>query len=217
MLIFVLFMLSSTAFDGLHETVVWNRLFWLDLYHGFLQYRLGSNPLAAFPAMRELFLYWQSFWLLVTPFLYCAVYLAFIAVARWVTRSPGPLRELALHFALPLLPIVLVYNITHYYTLIQSQGVKIVSLASDPFGWGSNWFGTADWLQRTIIPDAGTVWHVQVGLIVIGHIVSVYLSHRVALRVFPTHRQAVLSQLPILVLMVVFTTVGLWILSQPMK
>jgi hypothetical protein len=216
-LLFILFMLSSTAFDGLRETLVWNRLFWVELYHSALQAWVGSNPLAAFPAMTRIFLVWQSFWLLLSPFIYLAVYGLFLWLTRQMTRSALSLRELALHFALPLLPIALVYNITHYYTLVQTQGIKIVSLASDPFGWGSNWFGTANWLQRTIIPDAGTVWHVQVGLIVAGHIVSVYLSHRVALQVFPTHRQAVISQLPMLALMVIFTTVGLWILSQPMK
>lgn len=217
MLVFVLFMLSSTAFDGLRETAVWQRLFWLDLYHAGLRDWVGHNPLAAFPAMTRLYLLWQTFWLLVSPFLYLAVYLLFIAIAKWFTRSRLSLRELCLEFALPLLPIALVYNITHYYTLIQSQGVKIISLASDPFGWGWDLFGTAQWMRYTIVPDAGTVWHVQVVLIVLGHIVSVYLSHRVALRLFPSQRLAVISQVPMLLLMVIFTTVGLWILSQPLK
>jgi hypothetical protein len=60
------------------------------------------------------------------------------------------------------------------------------------------------------------VWHTQVWLILFGHIVSVYLAHLEALRVFPTRRQATLSQLPMLLLMVGFTTIGLWILSQPL-
>jgi hypothetical protein len=41
------------------------------------------------------------------------------------------------------------------------------------------------------------------------HIVSVYLAHVEALRVFPDTRRAVLSQLPMLLLMVIFTTLGL--------
>ena len=217
LLVFVLFMLSSTAFDGLREAMVWQKFFWVDLYRGFLQEWAGANPLAAFPILSRVFLYWQTFWLMASPFLYLGLYLVFIALARLLTGGSRPLRDLAMQFALPLLPIALVYNVTHYYTLIQTQGVKIVSLASDPLGRNWNLFGTAHWLRRTIIPDAGTVWHVQVGLIVFGHIVSVYLAHLVALRIFPTRRQAVLSQLPMLVLMVIFTTVGLWILSQPIK
>jgi hypothetical protein len=49
----------------------------------------------------------------------------------------------------------------------------------------------------------------------IGHILGVYLSHLEALRVFRGTRRAVVSQLPMLFLMIVFTTVGLWILSRP--
>lgn len=216
MLVFTLFMLSSTAFDGLRETVVWQRLFWLDLYQAGLKHWVGSNPLAAYPAMRVLFLYWQSFWLLISPFVYLAMYLLFVWLMRLGARTDHSVRTLALRFAPTLLPIALVYNVTHYYTLIQTQGVKIISLASDPFGRGWNLFGTAHWLQRTIVPDLGTVWHVQVGLIVFGHIVSVYLAHQVALRCFDNHRRAVISQLPMLALMVLFTTAGLWILSQPL-
>ena len=61
------------------------------------------------------------------------------------------------------------------------------------------------------------VWHTQVALILFGHIVSVYLAHVVALRVFATRRHAMLSQLPMLCLMVFFTVAGLWILSQPLQ
>ena len=216
-LLFILFMLSSTAFDGLHETAVWQRIFWVDLYHGFLNQWVGSNPLAAFPQMSKLLLLWQSFWLLVSPFLYLLVYVLCLWCMRWVAASQLSLRELALAFAPTLLPIALVYNISHYYTLIQTQGVKIVTLASDPFGRRWDLFGTGDWLQRTIIPDAGTVWHAQVGLIVVGHIVSVYVAHKLALQLFPTQRQAILSQLPMLLLMVLFTVAGLWIMSEPIK
>ena len=60
------------------------------------------------------------------------------------------------------------------------------------------------------------VWHVQVGLILLGHVVSVYVAHRIALRVFETRRQALISQLPMLLLMMAFTVAGLWILAQPL-
>lgn len=216
-LLFILFMLSSTAFDGLHETVVWQRLFWVDLYHSLLAQWLGANPLAAFPQMSKLLLLWQSFWLLLSPFIYWLILILCLWCMRWAATSPLSLRALALAFAPTLLPIALVYNISHYYTLIQTQGVKIVTLASDPFGRGWDLFGTGNWLQGTIIPDAGTVWHVQVGLIVLGHIVSVYMAHKLALQLFPTQRQAILSQLPMLLLMVLFTVAGLWIMSEPIK
>ena len=216
LLLFVLFMLSSTAFDGLRATVFWYKLFWGDA-SGLLTQWLGRPPIYAFVQLRPWYLAYDTFWLLVSPFIYLAVYLLFIWLAKRFTRSRRSLHELALAFAYSLLPIALVYNITHYYTLILTQGVKIVSLLSDPFGWGWNLFGTAGLLRAPILPEMGTVWHTQVGLIVFGHIVSVYLAHVEALRLFPSRGKAVLSQLPMLVLMMLFTVVGLWIMLQPIS
>lgn len=216
LLLFILFMLSSTAFDGLRESAVWTNLFWVDIYQ-WLKPWLDVNPTQSYAMLRPLYLSWQTLWLLLSPFIYLGLYALFVGLAKWLTRSPLSLRELLLRFAYSLLPIVLVYNITHYYTLILTQGVKIIPLLSDPFGLGWNLFGTATLLRAPIIPDVGWVWHTQVGLILFGHIVSVYIAHQEALRTFATQRQATLSQLPMLVLMVCFTTIGLWILSQPVK
>ena len=44
-----------------------------------------------------------------------------------------------------------------------------------------------------------------------------YLAHVEALKVFATPRKALTSQLPMLVLMMIFTTLGLWILSLPIS
>ncbi|HUR41010.1 MAG TPA: hypothetical protein VM240_07540 [Verrucomicrobiae bacterium] len=215
LLLFVLFMLSSTAFDGVRETVPWKQIFWTDLYQ-VLKPWLAADPGQTYSTLRKIHLGTQTLALVLSPFLYLAMYLACIALAKAVTRSPLPLRELALRFAFALLPIALVYNITHYWTLILTQGLQIVRLVSDPFGFGWNLFGTAGWLATPMIPNPSVVWHTQVWLILFGHIVSVYLAHIEALRVFPTRRQATLSQLPMLLLMMAFTTIGLWILAQPL-
>ena len=216
LLVFLLFMLSSTAFDGLSATQTWFELFWLDPT-GVLQSWVGKPPVLAYPTLLPAYKAFATLCLLLSPFLYLAVYLAFVALAKLIARSPRPLMELALRFGYSLLPIVLVYNLTHYYTLILTQGVKIVSLLSDPFGWGWNLFGTAQLFRAPILPDMGLVWHSQVGLILFGHIASVVVAHLEALRVFPTRRAALLSQLPMLALMVLFTAAGLWILAQPLQ
>jgi hypothetical protein len=216
LLLFVLFMLSSTAFDGIKDTVFWVRLFWKHLFHAVLPLT-GSTLIEAYPAFKQAYAVWQAGALVLSAYLYLGVYLAFIWLAKKLTRVGMPVQTLALRFAFSLIPIALVYNITHYYTLIATQGTQIVRLVSDPFGFGWNLFDTRLWLLRPIILDAGTVWHTQVWLILFGHIVSVYLAHVEALRVFPTQRQATLSQLPMLLLMVAFTTIGLWILGQPIS
>lgn len=216
LVIFILFMLSATAFDGLRSTVPWFRLFWTDPF-GIIQGWVGEPPLYAFVKLRPFYLAYETIWLLLSPLLYFACYALFVWLGRAMARSQVPMRQLLLDFSFSLLPIALVYHVTHYYTLLLSQGVKIVSLLSDPFGWGWDLLGTAQFWRAPILPDMGTVWHTQVGLILFGHVVSVYLSHQQALRSFGSARAAVMSQLPMLVLMVLFTTAGLWILAQPIQ
>jgi hypothetical protein len=214
LLVFVLFMLSSTAFDGAHDTLPWVNIFWKRLWpliEGVVM-RLSAHPYAA---SVEFFYAWQWGMLALSPFIYLGVYLFFIVLTKKVTRSDASVRELALRFAFMLVPIAFVYNITHYYTLLLTQGPSLAKLISDPFGRGWNLFGTRDLPVDGLIPSAGSVWHTQVWLILFGHIISVYVAHLEALRLFPTNRKAALSQIPILFLMVLFTTVGLWILSLP--
>ena len=122
---------------------------------------------------------------------------------------------MALRFAFTLIPIAFVYNMTHYYAELFTQGVLIARMISDPFNLGWNLFGTDNLFRDPVVLDAGAVWHTQVALILFGHIVSVYLAHAEALKVFPERRYAAFSQVPMLVLMVSLTTIGLWILSLP--
>ena len=210
LLLFVLFSLSSTAFDGLHETLPWVEIFWKSIYP-MLVASFGRTYLFWI----DFFYYWQWAMLVVSPFAYLAIYMFFIWIAKVAAGCAASLRALSLDFALALVPIAFVYNVTHYYTLLASQGVKVVRMISDPFGFGWNLFGTARLDVDSVIIDAGSVWHTQVGLILLGHIIGVYLAHVVALRTFTNPRRAVLSQLPMLLLMVLFTTMGLWILSLP--
>jgi uncharacterized membrane protein YfcA len=55
---------------------------------------------------------------------------------------------------------------------------------------------------------------VAVVAIVIGHVVAVSVAHIIALREYSNRRVALRSQVPMLILMVVYTMVGLWIIAQ---
>ena len=212
LLLFVLFMLSSTAFDGVHETRPWVLLFWKGIYPPLA--RVIAQPYLFFV---DIYYYWQWAMLFLSPFLYLAIYLLFVWIMKIVTGSQSSVRELALQFAFSLIPIAFVYNVTHYYTLLVGQGPAILTMISDPFGAGWDLFGTAHSYRAPIVLLADGVWHTQVGLILFGHIVSVYLAHVQALELFPKGKQGVWSQLPMLVLMVLLTTIGLRILSLPIS
>jgi len=214
MLLFIMLMMSSTAYDGLRITAIWAELFWVDLYAA-LKPWAGSDPIAAYHFMKPLHAFWSTSALLLSPLLYLGVYLSFIGLMKLLTRTTISLRELAFRFGPSLLPIALVYHAAHYYTLVLTQGTKVTALLSDPFGWGWDLFGTAYQLRENWILDAAYIWHSQLALIVGGHIISVYIAHLVALEIFPQRRQAAISQLPMLMLMMLFTAGGLWILAQP--
>jgi hypothetical protein len=67
-----------------------------------------------------------------------------------------------------------------------------------------------------VMLSAGVVWISQVVLIVAGHVVGVLVAHIEAVRIFPSTRDATVSQLPMLFLMILFTVAGLKILSMPL-
>jgi len=65
------------------------------------------------------------------------------------------------------------------------------------------------------LAQASTVWFLQIVLIVLGHVIAVYLSHLRAGERFRTAQRALLSQYPMLILMVIYTMTSLLILAQP--
>ena len=125
-----------------------------------------------------------------------------------------PLRELARRFAPSLAPIALAYVVAHYFSLAVFQGQAVSYLASDPLGEGSDIFGTAGGSIDYGAISTNTIWYVQVGALVTGHVAGLTLAHDRALVVFRKLREATRSQYFMLVVMVVFTTAGLWLLSS---
>jgi hypothetical protein len=211
--VFVLFMLSSTTYDAIHETFFWVSLYWQRLLP-LLQPLWGDDVIQAQTAVTGWYVVYQRLGLVISPFLYLLFYLLVLACARVITKTRVPLSVLVSRFALSLVPIALVYHATHYYTVLITQLPSLLHLASDPFGWGWRLFPAATNPQVPL--DMGFIWHTQVILMLGGHVVAVYLAHMMALVAFRSHAHGVLSQIPMLVLMVVYTCVGLWALSLPL-
>jgi hypothetical protein len=121
--------------------------------------------------------------------------------------------ELARRFAHTLVPIAFAYALAHYFSLLVYNGQAVASLISDPLGNGSNIFGTASaQIDYGVISGKG-IWYVQVGALVTGHVSGLILAHDRALTVYNRVRDATRSQYWMLVVMVGFTSLGLWLLS----
>ena len=207
---FVLLVLATVTFDGISETPPWaSAIDWL----------------AHSPSVRPLLLWLgdsgvdilmaaNTLGLLLTALLFFTV---FAAVCRLSALIGGGVSggQAMRAFALSFLPIAIAYHAAHYLSYLLLAGQLAIPLASDPFGWGWDLFGTRGRTIDISVISMKTVWYIAVVAIVIGHVISVTLAHIEALRLFPTRRAALLSQLPMLALMVAFTSTSLWILSQP--
>ena len=122
--------------------------------------------------------------------------------------------RLANAFVHSLVPIALAYVAAHYFTLLLFQGQALGYLASDPLGDGSDLFGTADsQIDYTLIGGEAT-WYWQVGFVIAGHVAALILAHDRALALYDENRLAVRSQYWMLAVMVGFTSLALWLLSQ---
>lgn len=110
-----------------------------------------------------------------------------------------------------IVPIIVGYVIAHYFSFLIFQGQQAIILLSDPLGTGANLFGTATrGVDYTLLPQSATAL-VEVIAIVGGHIVGVVSAHDRAVALLP-RRQAIMGQLPLLVLMIGYTVGGLVLL-----
>lgn len=200
-LAFVAVMLGSVAFDGFSRTT-----WWQERRYSAVEPFLGDSPALA-DAVGGL----VNFAGLIAAIAFVALaYVVAVRAARALTTTD---LDLADAFLASLIPIALVYAVAHYFSLLVLQGQFAVPLASDPFGWGWDLFGTA-----AVQPDLGvlspnTVWYTQVGALVAGHVAGLVLAHDRAVALFRSGAAALLAQYPLLALMVVYTVGGLWLLS----
>lgn len=205
MMVLVIVLLATVTFDGLLETRLWTHILDRTLT-GEIRW-VGSAALVLFSAG------------------FLSIYLFFSALmCRFARRygennGVGRLKstlDVASVFVLTLVPIAIAYHLAHYLSYLVITGQYLIPRMSDPFGYGWDLFGTADYKVDIGLLSARIAWYVAVTFVVLGHVFAVYLAHVVAHRTFGGGRAALLSQVPMVVLMVLYTMVSLWILAQPM-
>lgn len=193
-------MLGTTFFDGFSRTSIWQN-----------RYYQVQVDLLDKPSLADLVGQLMS----VGGMLACVAFvgLSFRLAVRG-TESIAGRRPLSPEFVDSLIPIALVYIIAHYFSLLLYQGEVGVKLLSDPWGRGWDLFGTHDFQPDFTFLTPHTIWYVQVAALVIGHVAGLAIAHDRAVGLFHTPRMALWTQYPMLVLMVLFTVGGLWVLSQ---
>jgi hypothetical protein len=121
--------------------------------------------------------------------------------------------QLTRAFAHTLAPIGFAYVLAHYFSLLIWQSQAMVYLSSDPLGNGANLLGADSFQINYHVISYAAIWYVQVAALLAGHVGGLTLAHDRALAMYSDPREAVRSQYWMLVVMVAFTSFGLWLLS----
>ena len=201
-IVFVAVMIGSTSFDGFSRSSVWQNVL-SDLRTAVRDQPLWLIDLATTAANIAALAMFVG--------LVLGTYVAAVEGARLLVHAP---RSLVPDFVLPLVPISFAYLVAHYFSSFLIDGQFVWSLISDPFGRGWDLFGTVDFAPNLAIVTPETVWYVQVGALVVGHVCGLAVAHDRAVALFENRRDALRSQYPMLGLMVLYTVGGMWLLSQ---
>ncbi len=200
---FLLLALSTVSFDGFMRTFAWLGA-------------IGVNPLE-FPGrsavVRENTAGMAlAFLALSSAYLFCVWLGQRLAGANGFWHAAGAL-------VWSIAPIALAYHFSHYLVSLVLYGQYALAAVSDPLSNGANLFGTAGYHvlagATSGYESAWVVWNLQAAAIVLGHVLAVAMAHAAAFRLHGDARRAALSQLPLAVLMIGYTVLGLWLLSSP--
>ena len=118
-------------------------------------------------------------------------------------------------YAYSLIPVALFYHLAHNCMHFFMEGQNLIPLLSDPFGWGWNLFGTSEKTYRPLL-GLPSIWVVQMMMIVVGHVYGVLIADKISLKLFVQQRQRILSLVPLLILMVLYSSISIWLIAQPM-
>ncbi|MDX6743285.1 hypothetical protein [Actinocorallia sp. A-T 12471] len=136
--------------------------------------------------------------------------IAIVAATYWLcTRPIG--RTAPGELAHSLIPIAVGYLVAHYFSLLFYSGQSTYLLWSDPFGTNADYLGVGDYAVDFELLPVWLLAVVRAGGVVVGHVLGVFSAHDRAVALLPT-RRALTGQLPLLLLMVVYTVGGLFLL-----
>jgi hypothetical protein len=185
---FVVALLWGTTFDGFVATGGWRTL--VDPVVG-----LGVPPLVAYLGG-----------LAGGYALFVGVYWAAADYSRRSADTYLAAATLSRRFAPPLLAIAAGYHLAHYLGYFLQLSPALVATAAAPLT-----------LQQTVPVGVTPEWFGAVPLasVLLGHMLAIWAAHATAFDLFAGRLQAIRSQYPYILVMVVYTMSSLWIVAQP--
>ncbi|MEP4198664.1 MAG: hypothetical protein ABJL99_23825 [Aliishimia sp.] len=202
--VFAITLLATGSFDGINETFWWLA-------------QIDVNPLE-FPG-RSAVVTPTLIGLLIAVFGLLLCFGITVWLGVWLARDMTQFRPAFTSFALSLLPIAFVYHVAHYLPSFLVSVQYGVAAISDPLAQGDDFLGIQPFYVTTgffnVMETVRVIWLTQAGLVVLGHVGSVILAHRLAVNIFPEGRRALFATLPLSGFMIAYTFLGLWLLAAP--
>ncbi|WP_254537713.1 hypothetical protein [Halomarina litorea] len=185
---FVVALLWVTTFDGFVSTPAWRSL---------------ARPVvdAGVPA---LLVYALALVVGFTGFL--VAYRLAARRARETAETYVSARFIAGWFVPSLLPIAAGYHLAHFLGYFLTLVPALAASLATPLA-------VAPDLRLLVLP--GWFGTLQLGFVVLGHLVAVWVAHSLAFAVFAGRLQPIRSQYPFILVMVFYTMTSMWIVSQP--
>jgi hypothetical protein len=209
--VFIICLIAMVLFDGLAETPFWaGTLDWITRSQTLRPWLLDIRDDGV-----DILKLIRSIGLLTMVAVSVSLYFG-LTLAVWRSvRGAQPLGRIFTGFAASLLPIAVAYHLAHYASYLALAAQLMLPIVSDPMGLGWDLFGTINHRIDLGVVNAEGVWWIAAAALVTGHALSVFVAHAEAMQLFPDHRLAIRSQLPMMVFMVGLTSLSLWILAQP--
>ena len=186
---FILLMIGTVTYDGLRETTFWYEQFG--------------------PRINDMGFSTMMFFLMNLATILFYRFACFFAIK--IGGSDLELNKVSNLFGHTMLPIAFAYHVTHYLTLLLFESQTLFYRLNDPIGTGINLFNAQEPSINYFVEPI-VIWSVQVGVTLLGHMLSVVLAHDLAVKLFG-HQQSDKTQYIFLFITVALTLQALFVLS----
>ncbi|HEV3163090.1 MAG TPA: cytochrome c oxidase assembly protein [Isosphaeraceae bacterium] len=144
------------------------------------------------------------------------------ATAATVSRRWGQLKastlEVATRYAYAPVPLGFGMWLAHWsYHLLTSYGTAIPAAQRFAAALGWRFFGEPEWIRACCLPVADWLPHLQIVVLELGMLLSLYTGYRIAVDQTPRPSLAVRAFFPWALMIVLLFAVGVWIVLQPMQ
>jgi hypothetical protein len=185
---FVVAILFVTTYDGLIATGLW-----ADVARAVVG--VGLPPLAVYLGAY-----------LIGFGVFLLAYRLATAAARRTSDTYLTRTELARRFAPALLPIAAGYHLAHNLGTVLTLAPTFLEVVAAPLSPPVN-------PTVLVVPNWFTA--LDLGFVLLGHLVAVWVAHATAYDLFPSRLQAVRSQYGVTAVMIAYTMVSLWVVAEP--